>query len=67
MVTASATEDLSTDATVVSAPECVKLVGTLVALFAIGIWHPVLLEIRVFVRLGSLNIKVSLIICTIKI
>ena len=54
LVAAFATEDLSTDSTVVSSPEGRELVTTVVALAAAAVRHPVLLEVAVLVRLGGL-------------
>ena len=55
LVAAPATEDLSTDPTVMSPPERVEFIPAFVALFTVTIRHPILLKVTVFVDLGALQ------------
>ena len=55
LVTALAAENLSTNATVMASAECCKLVSAVVTLLAAAVWHPVLLEVTVLVRLRGLK------------
>ena len=55
LVAATTTEYLPTDTTMMTSPEGVKAITTLVTFPTVIIWHPILLPITVFVRLGGLD------------